>query len=111
MMNEKTIAAAREALEQAKGFIESETGERGDILALYKLKNFIDLAEKHLMPATRYAIAYNDLGDTVYWVTRAGDTDNYSLDKAEATTFADRSAAAALMRVLKLDEDSSIVEV
>ena len=47
---------------------------------------------------------------TAYWVTRFGDTDNYSYDVTDATVFASKSAAKALMKTLKLDDEHYIEE-
>ena len=63
----------------------------------------------------RYAIALKDYDEhgnsaTAYWYTRAGDTDNYSYDVADATTFSVKGAARCLMRALNLDEDEHFVE-
>lgn len=63
-----------------------------------------------------FAIAMNDEGyqDTpmvIYWVTRFGETDNYSPDKADAALFPDKSSATVLMKALGLEGDHSVVEV
>ena len=113
MISEKTIETAREALRQVKGFIESETGESGDIIAWHKLKNFVDLVEASIKPAEKkkqYVIVFDDEDGVVFWVTRCGDTDNYSLERSEAARFADRNAASALIRALKLGEDHFVLE-
>ena len=58
----------------------------------------------------RYAIMLKDT-PTAYWVTRAGETDNYTCDVEDATTFCDRAATYALMRALELDmTEHEIVE-
>lgn len=59
----------------------------------------------------RYRIALTEEKEpTAYWVTRFGDTDNYSYDFTDATVFASKSAAKCLMDVLKLDADHYIEE-
>lgn len=70
-----------------------------------------------LFPRSRnFAITMNDEGyqDTpmvIYWVTRFGETDNYSPDKADAALFSDKSSATVLMKALGLEGDHSVVEV
>jgi len=59
----------------------------------------------------RYAIVVSDDGGPIYWTTRYGNTDNYSTEKSDATLFADKSAAFALIKTLKLDSDHEIKEV
>lgn len=72
----------------------------------------------------KYRIAitdYDDYGEqtgqdgychsaTAYWTTRYMDTDNYTYDITEATVFASKSAAMALMKTLKLDDEHYIEE-
>lgn len=63
-----------------------------------------------------YAICINDydeLGNSAlaYWVTRCGDTDNYSYDTADAARFATRSAAKCLSDAIGLDEDHHVIEI
>lgn len=55
--------------------------------------------------ATWYTIVYKD-EDTpaAYWTTRFGETDNYSLERSDATLFASRSAARCLMDALGLND-------
>jgi len=61
----------------------------------------------------RYVIAFSDPEidpRPAYWITRCGDTDNYDFDETEATSFASRSAAYALIKALDL-VDHQIKEI
>ena len=65
---------------------------------------------------SRYGIAvtdYETFGSwaAAFWVTRVGDTDNYSYDKPDAASFASAGHARALMCALGLDEDHFVVEL
>lgn len=52
-----------------------------------------------------YAIVLIDDKEKYYWVTRCGDTDNYSPEITDATIFQEKTAAICLMKVLKLDDE------
>ena len=58
----------------------------------------------------RYAIAMKEEDYGIcYWVTRVKGTDNYTMEKEDATTFPDRSSAYCLAEVLGLDKDHEVV--
>lgn len=63
-----------------------------------------------------YAICIKDYDEhgssaTAFWTTRCMNTDNYSYDKPDATLFASKSAARALIKTLSLDSDHFIEEI
>ena len=60
-----------------------------------------------------YAICFDDKDEnaTCYWTTRFHNTDNYTIERDDATLFASKSAARALMVTLALDDDHYIKEV
>ena len=62
---------------------------------------------------SRYALVLNDpdIDDRpMYWVTNFNGTDNYTYIKDDATTFASKSAAYAIRKTFKL-EDNEVIEV
>jgi hypothetical protein len=63
---------------------------------------------------TYYALAFTDIDideRPAFWTTRCGDTDNYTFEPGDATLFASKSAACALMRALKLEPEHVITEL
>lgn len=58
-----------------------------------------------------YTIVLHDDDGAAYWITRLGDTDNYSYNLVDATLFKSKSAARALIVTLELGDDHDIVEV
>ena len=59
-----------------------------------------------------YAIKFEDEDfGTAYWMTRCGDTDNYSLNKSDATLFSSKVNAKVLIQALHLGENHDIEEV
>ena len=53
----------------------------------------------------------NSVYATAYWTTRCAGTDNYSYDQKDATLFAYKSAARALIKTLSLDDEHEITEI
>ena len=62
----------------------------------------------------RYVIVCNDLemtdGQKAYWTCHFNDTENLTTDKQDATTFASKSAAYALMGTLGMKDDHHLEE-